>query len=897
MSLLRFGLPAMLLVPAVSCRPTQAQNVAPRAQTPNLAGTWTRIVDSNASAAGGSNAGAPDLLTIVQDAKTMTMDAQTAQGNETTFTFSFDGTDSKKTMTDGSGSFDLVTRAKWDGSTLRATVTRDLGARSIILTFAISLDISGRLVVSVSRTPPGGSAPVTTTSSYKKLALSLASPVAGHAQDLPWMHPKLTPAQRTARLLGAMTTAEKFEQLIGAPGIVPELPQCFGTRHVPGIPRLRIPTLRITNGPVGIGGSDCRSQPATALPSGMAVGASFDPAVATQFGDVIGLEAHALALHVVEGPGLNLTRVPQGGRNFEYFGEDPFLTGMMGVAEIRAIQRHGVIAMAKHFVANDQETNRLTVNETIADRVLHELYLLPFEMAVKDGKVAAVMCSYNAVNGPHACEDRHHLTDVLRGQWGFSGYVQSDFWAVHSTAPTLLAGMDHEMPGSRGGNPPGPWFTPEKLQAALDAHEITAANIDTALARRYRQMFRLGIFDRPIVPTPIDTTRDGATARSIGEAAAVLLKNREHVLPLDAKALRSVALIGKAEYATKAVAGCCGGSSDVLPLYTVTPLEGVKRVLASLGSTATVTLTVVAKDNGNLADAVASARSAEVVVVLAGTLSDEGRDRPHITLTDEQDAMISAVAAANPRTVVVLKDNASVLLPWIDQVPAVLETWFPGEEDGDIMSRLLFGVVTPSGKLPVTFPRSATDLPASTPRQWPGVSAQGNPVPVGRNDNAATSVEYSEGLQIGYRWYDARAIAPLFPFGYGLSYTTFRLSQIDVKPRASDGKHPIVVRVTVENTGRRRGAEVPQVYLGLPDSTGEPPKRLIAFDKVWLDPETKRVIRLVIDPAASNNPLSYWDTKEQKWVTASGVYRVSVGTSSADIVLKDSVRVTPSRTP
>ena len=278
-----------------------------------------------------------------------------------------------------------------------------------------------------------------------------------------------------------------------------------------------------------------------------------------------------------------------------------------------------------------------------------------------------------------------------------------------------------------------------------------------------------------------------------------------------------MALIGKVEYATKAVAGCCDGSSDVLPLYTVTPLDGVKNVLASLGSTATVTLTVVAKDNGNLADAVASARSADVAVVLAGTLTDEGRDRPDIALADEQDAMIQAVAAANPRTVVVLKDNASVLLPWIDQVPAVLETWFPGQEDGDIMARLLFGVVTPSGKLPVTFPRVAADLPANTPRQWPGVDPDGSPVSVSRNTRAPASVEYSEGLQIGYRWYDARGIAPLFPFGYGLSYTTFRLSQLAVTPRVSDGAHPIVVQFVVENTGqqsRRRGAA------GVPGAAG-----------------------------------------------------------------------------
>jgi beta-glucosidase len=363
-------------------------------------------------------------------------------------------------------------------------------------------------------------------------AALLIAPFAAVAQSTPWLDSSLGASRRADLLLGAMTLPEKMQQIVGAPGIVAELPQCYGARHVPGIPRLRIPTLRVTNGPVGVGQNDCapaatitaplaaigseQSARATALPSGMSVAASFDRSVAAQFGDVIGRESRDLALHVLEGPGMNLARVPQAGRNFEYFGEDPFLAGTMAVAEIRAIQKHGVIAMAKHFVANEQETNRFSVNESVNDRVLHELYLIPFEMSVKEGDVAAVMCSYNLVNGPHECEDRHHLTDVLRKQWGFKGYVQSDFWAVHSTTPTLRAGMDHEMPGYRpspGTTLSGPWFTPERLKAALDAHEITTADIDSALVRRYRQMFRLGIFDRPVVLTPLDTARDGEIAR------------------------------------------------------------------------------------------------------------------------------------------------------------------------------------------------------------------------------------------------------------------------------------------------------------------------------------------------------------------------------------------------
>jgi len=746
------------------------------------------------------------------------------------------------------------------------------------------------------------------------VAATLVVPSTTHAQATPWMQRGLSPERRTALLLGAMSLDEKMQQLVGAPGVIPEIPSCYGARHVPGIARLRIPTFRITNGPVGVGQNDCvpvntpnlpraammstASAKATALPSAMAVAASFDPAVATKFGDVIGVESRNRALHVLEGPGLNLARAPQGGRHFEYFGEDPFLTGTMAVAEIRAMQKHGVIAMAKHYIANDHETNRTTENAIVADRVLRELYLLPFEMAVRSGDVASVMCSYNRVNGTYACENAHLLTDVLRKDWGFKGYVQSDFFAVKSTVPTLLAGMDHEMPGLALG-PLTPWFSAPRLRAALDKREITTAHIDTALARRYRQMFRLGIFDRPVKETPIDVARDAAIAREIGEQSAVLLKNDRATLPLDARAMRSVALIGQAEYATKAVAGCCGGSSDVIPFATVTPLDGLKQVLAQLKSPATATLTVVADDRANLAEAVAAARGADVAIVLAGTIAEEGRDRESIALEKGQDSLILAIAAANPRTVVVLKDNASSLTPWLEAVPAVLEAWFPGQEDGAIVARLLFGLATPSGKLPVTFPVRESDLPASTDKRWPGVDTSGARAKVtGGNafgSGATTTVEYSEGLQIGYRWFDANRIAPRFPFGYGLSYTTFALSNLSVTPRSADGTSPITVRVTVANTGRRRGAEVPQVYLSFPDSAGEPPKRLVAFEKVWLAPGQRKTVTMVIDPSASNHPLGVWDEGARRWRVPAGRYGITVGTSSADAALRDSVTIGPAR--
>jgi beta-glucosidase len=332
----------------------------------------------------------------------------------------------------------------------------------------------------------------------------------------------------------------------------------------------------------------------------------------------------------------------------------------------------------------------------------------------------------------------------------------------------------------------------------------------------------------------------------------------------------------------------------VIPFATVTPLDGVKQVLAQLGSSAPATLTIVAKDNANLDEAVAAARAADVVVVLAGTIAEEGSDRESIGLENGQDAMIAALAAANARTVVVLKDNASSLLPWLGAVPAVLEAWFLGQEDGAIVARLLFGLANPSGKLPVTFPARESDLPASTARRWPGVDSAGAATSVKNNrfgSGPATTVEYSEGLRIGYRWFDANGIAPVFPFGHGLSYTTFALSALSVTPRTSDGTRAIELRVTVKNTGRRRGAEVPQVYLTLPDTVGEPRRRLVAFEKVWLDPGQSTVVRMLIDPRASNHPLGVWDSGAQRWVVRDGSYTILAGTSSAETPLRQTVTV------
>jgi beta-glucosidase len=770
------------------------------------------------------------------------------------------------------------------------------------------------------------------------------------AQSQPWMNPSLAPAERAALLVDGMTLDQKQQQLVGSPPeTVPDLPQCRGARHVRGIASLGIPTLRITNGPVGIGQNDCvdpsvtgtgafthpSSARATALPSATSVAASFNPAVASLFGDVIGTEANNLALHVFEAPGVNLGRNPLLGRNFEYFGEDPFLAGSMAVGEIKAVQAKGVIAMAKHFAANEQETNRMNQLQTTVDRrVLHELYLLPFEMAVKDGRVAAVMCAYNFVNGFQACENRHLLTEILREQWGFDGYVQTDFFAAKSTAASMRAGLDHLMPS------PSPFWSSGELTAALAAGTLKVADLDKALLRRYTQMFRLGIFERqPLVQRPIDFAAGGAKARAIGVESGVLLQNDNRVLPFDAKTARTVVLIGKATqvYAQQAVAGgvmvgrpmgAGGGSSDVVPSYTVSPRDGVKDVLAALGNpTASVTLVTVKDDNSDLQEAASTAAVADVVIIMAGTIAEEGADRATFatsagdTLTATGDsldwyvarpsalstassnapgnsntvAMIEGILGvrsktAKPmagKTALVLKDGAGVAMPPAllgPAGPAILEVWFPGQEDGHIVADLLFGVANPSGKLPFTFPKAGQGF-----LDW--VKTDASLFPGLRNAAGQPEVTYEEGLHIGYRWYDARGVAPAFPFGHGLSYTTFKISNLVVTPKVSDGSQPIQVQIVVENTGRRNGAEVPQVYLGLPASAGEPPKRLVGFEKVRLEPGEKKRIQITIDPGATNHPLGYWDNSSQGWAIADGEYAVYVGNSSRNILLRDSVTV------
>jgi beta-glucosidase len=694
----------------------------------------------------------------------------------------------------------------------------------------------------------------------------------------PWQDTSLPPRERATKLVEAMTLEQKIAQLHGAMQTIDiyaltaeaaesgaDMDQLAAQirieRHVPAIEELGIPRFRITNGPVGVGmGDGTPSPPATSLPMTIGLAAGFDPDLASAYGDLIGSETATLGQHVLEGPGVCLHRTTIAGRNFEYFSEDPYLSGVMAVAVAKAIQSHDVIAMAKHYVVNDQEYERFRTSVEVDEHVLRELYLLPFEMLVKDAEIAAVMSSYNRVRGVYATEYRYTLTDILRTEWGFEGYVQSDFWSCRSCVPALNAGMDHEMPDAK-------WLNEANVKAALHDTSLEIETVDRALVRRFTQMFRFGQFERPYDPGEIDAQVHGAISRSIGSQIAVLLKNDDGLLPLDLHA-GSVVIIGQSDFVDDACLGG-GGSSKVAPLYTVPPRDGMQDVLRGLGSSATVTKVTVADDLSNLDEAKNAAREADVVVLMAGLVATEGADQSDANMLNDQNRMLDELLGINPTTVVVLKDSNPVLMPWIDKTGAVLEVWNQGSEDGHVVADLLFGVVNPSGKVPTSYPRSEADtLYAGHPERYPGVD-EGGGYPV---------IRYSEGLEIGYRWFQAQGIVPLFGFGFGLSYTTFDITDVSVD--APDGANaPLTVTASVTNSGAVAGAEVVQVYLGVPGE-GQPPKRLVGFHKVFVEAGESQPVRMTIDPAATNHPFSVWDYCTGDFATNPGTFTVYVGNSA-----------------
>jgi beta-glucosidase len=799
-----------------------------------------------------------------------------------------------------------------------------------------------------------------------------------NGQPAAWMNTRLSPGQRASLLVANMTLAQEAQETAS-------VSTTTESREVPAIPSLCIPALLLTNGSAGISTNSPAQEPATALPAPISLAATWSQADAKRYGVVEGIEALDQGRNDIEGPDINIARVPENGRTFEAYGEDPYLDGQIATGDIEGIQSKGVIATAKHFDANNQETNRATIDELISQRTLEEIYFPAFEAAVEAG-VGSIMCALNQVNSSYSC-DSPALIGELENEWGFKGFVVSDFSAIHSTVAAADAGTDLELPSAD--------YFGAALESAVENGQVTKATLDGMVERILRSMFALGLFDRPApAQHAINATADGAASRQLADDGTVLLKNDNDILPLSGQ--RSIAVIGP----EAGVASAGGdGSAKVAPLYTVSPLQAITRQARSSGvtvnasvdpqvnlladegegdaipsyaltpasgaghgltvqywnnssfsgtpavtttapfidqnvmppqgvdsgstysvrwtgtltprttgsytlsltsdggsslylngsklisdgggfpagtDTATVQLTAgtayqievnwvtsntepielgwqlpAGADNPLIDQAVAAAEKSDVAVVFVGDEETEGVDRPNLELPGFQDQLIEAVAAANPDTVVVLNTGGPVLMPWLSQVKGVIEAWYPGEEDGDAIAPVLFGEVNPSGKLPITFPSSETDVPANTPQQYPGV------------DGVA---DYSEGLEVGYRYDDANNLTPLFPFGYGLSYTRFAFSHLTVSRSQ--------VTASVTNTGDRAGTEVAQLYVGDPASAGEPPRQLKGFQRVDLRPGQTATVRFQL----TSSDLAYWNNG---WTVAPGTYQIYVGDSSA----------------
>jgi beta-glucosidase len=703
------------------------------------------------------------------------------------------------------------------------------------------------------------------------------APLRAHPGERPWMNSWLPPAVRAEHLLSQLTLDEKIQLVHGAGlcGIPIGVPSegMGGAGFIPGIPRLGIPDLNYNDGPVGVG--DCGGRPdaqATALPASIAHAATWNPRRAYDVGALTAKESRDQGMNVLLGGGINLAREPRCGRTFEYLGEDPVLAGKLVAQKLRGTQDQHVVGTIKHLAGNQQETGRTTSSSNIDERTLRELYLLGFEIGIRESGVGSVMCGYNKVNGVYSCENRHLLDDILKGEWGFEGVVQSDWGATHSTVLAANSGLDEEQFR--------PEFFGEALKQAVLDGEVPLGRLDDMVRRKLRTMFQVGLFDWPVVPQPIDVEAGERVAQRAEEEGAVLLKNARYVLPLHASELRSIAVIGS--HADVAVLSG-GGSSQVVPAggpaipptcdlvgpgpshwcqvwMPSSPLNAIR---------ARAPRATVRYDAGSdPAASAALAATSDVAIVFASQWEVEGQDLQTLTLPDAQDELISQVAAANRNTVVVLESGSPVLMPWIDSVPSVLEAWYPGIRGAEAIVALLFGDVNPSGKLPITFPRDEVDLPTG-------------PQPPRDGD-----VTYSEGLFMGYRWYDARGIEPLFPFGHGLSYTQFAYAKLRTGREVSPGDG-IPVSFTIRNTGGRPGAEVAQVYVGLPASTGEPPRRLVAWEKLELDPGERRQVVLTIPPRR----LAIWDVAGDRWEVLPGTYALYVGASSRDIRLVGSVLV------
>ena len=700
-------------------------------------------------------------------------------------------------------------------------------------------------------------------------APSLAQPDVKQDSARPWLNPALSAEQRATAAVAAMTVDEKLRLIFGfsdqAVTEVSKVPDEIvppgikaaviaravkgSAGFVPGVPRLGIPDQTQTDASIGVRNSLI---PSTALPSSLATAATFDPEVPRAGGAMIGAEARATGHNTMLSGGVNLAREPRNGRNFEYVGEDPLLAGTMAGALIDGIQSNHIVSTVKHYAINDQETQRTSLDVTISAEAMRQSDLLAFEIAIEKGRPGSVMCSYNLINGRWGCENYYLLNTVLKGDWGYKGFVMSDWGAVHSTADAANDGLDQFTGFCCISD--RPWFAPRVVKAALQSGAVPLSRIDDMAERILWALFDKGAIDNPVRNSPIDYDAHAQIAQSAAEQSLVLLKNDGDLLPL--KGVKSLAVIGG--HADQGVmAG--GGSSDVTPVggaimidqhtfLPSPPFEALKRELPHSR--------VVFAAGNDVAAAAALAAASDTAIVFVTQHDSEGYDGT-LTLAGNQDALVSAVARANPKTIVVVESGGAVFMPWLAEVPAVLEAFYPGIRGGNAIARILTGKVDPSGRLPISFPASDGQL------AHPALPGLGQP-----NDTPA-AITYDEGAAIGYKWYDLKGYRPLFSFGHGLSYTRFAFS--DLAARTSG--RSVGVGFAVRNIGKRTGKDVAQIYVAPVDwkAVGwEAPKRLGAFVKANLRPGQFKRLEATIDPRL----LATYEAAGDRWHIRSGDYRL-----------------------
>jgi len=715
-------------------------------------------------------------------------------------------------------------------------------------------------------------------------ALPIAQPA-----DRPWLDPKLSSEERARAAVAAMTLDEKLRLIFGYSDqavtevakvpdeiVSQELKAYVQTRavkgsagFVPGVERLGIPDQTQTDASIGVRNSLI---PSTALPSSLATAASFDPEVVRAGGVMIGAETRATGHNTMLSGGVNLAREPRNGRNFEYVGEDPLLAGTMAGSLIDGIQSNKIVSTIKHYAVNDAETQRTTIDVTISAQAMRQSDLLAFELAMERGMPGSVMCSYNLINGRWGCENDYLLNKVLKRDWGFKGFVMSDWGAVHSTL-SANDGLDQFTGFCCVTDKP--WFAPPAMKAALQSGEISQRRLDDMVERILWALFDKGAVDNPVKAAPIDYPAHALISQKAAEESLVLLKNDGDLLPL--RGARTIAVIGGS--ADKGViAG--GGSSDVTPIggpvmidehtfMPSRPLEALKRELprAKIGFDAGNDPAIAAK----------LAAASDVAIVFVTQHNSEGYDG-HLELQGKQDALVAAVAETNPKTIVVVESGGAVFMPWASQVPAILEAFYPGIRGGPAIARILTGKVNPSGHLPISFPASTDQLAHPL---LPGMGMPGE---------TPAAITYDEGAAIGYKWYDVKGYKPLWAFGHGLSYTSFGLSDLAAQP---DGK-AVKVSFAIKNTGKRAGKGVGQVYVAPADwkaAGWEAPKRLGAFAKADLKPGKSRRVELTVDPRL----LATYEAANNNWHIKAGTYRLLLGQSSdgqmqsVELTLPDSV--------